>query len=380
MPKVVFYNKRIPLAELEMEGTKVLRITDVTDTKHLPVCLEDDFTPESVNKWIDKRKIPEKREGLVKARKRFPGFENYDNMFSLSDQYWFQRREDETWDGLNFFTNRYKDTCGKIFFMPWDADPEDVGSPSPDFTTNGVLRKMWTQSRDLTSCLVKAGSHKYHQEPLSEVLASIMLKRLDIIPYVSYELIVNGMRLCSKCRNFIDENTEFVPAAHLYNKVKRKQDETVYDHLLLVCGMYGIKGTREYLNHMITADHIIGNTDRHLGNFGFIRDVASAKIIGFAPLFDSGSAFWGGLNDAKRARLFSTQEEKAALHEVLPDMNLDIVMDHRDMFTLVDSYPEIGSAQKKNIKNRIILSERELCGLKGRRKEMTRGKDDVPDR
>lgn len=178
-----------------------------------------------------------------------------------------------------------------MFFSPWEVREENLSLSTPDITTNGVLRKRWIREENGESYLIKAGSKFYHQEPLSEVLASITLERLELLPFVKYELAVDGLRLCSKCKNFVNENTEFVPASYIYSKIPRKKDETVYEHLLLMCEKYGIANAQEYINNMITADKIIGNDDRHLGNFGFIRDVETGKIIGFAPLFDSGSAY-----------------------------------------------------------------------------------------
>ena len=37
---------------------------------------------------------------------------------------------------------------------------------------------------------------------------------------------------------------------------------------------------------MLALDAIIGNTDRHTGNFGFLRDANTGKYLGMAPLYD----------------------------------------------------------------------------------------------
>jgi len=37
---------------------------------------------------------------------------------------------------------------------------------------------------------------------------------------------------------------------------------------------------------MLAFDAVIGNTDRHLENFGFLRDANMGAYIGMAPLFD----------------------------------------------------------------------------------------------
>ena len=39
---------------------------------------------------------------------------------------------------------------------------------------------------------------------------------------------------------------------------------------------------------MIVFDAVIGNTDRHLGNFGFLVQSGSNRLAGPAPLFDHG--------------------------------------------------------------------------------------------
>ena len=359
MARAILYNKRKPLVELEIEKTKVTQIYRVIDEVCLPIVLQGHLTTDTINDWLSKRVIPEKRDGMTEIRAHFSGFANFNNMFSLSDQYWFQFNEDETWDKLNFFTNSYAEDFGKMFFSPWEVREENLSLSTPDITTNGVLRKRWIREENGESYLIKAGSKFYHQEPLSEVLASITLERLELLPFVKYELAVDGLRLCSKCKNFVNENTEFVPASYIYSKIPRKKDETVYEHLLLMCEKYGIANAQEYINNMITADKIIGNDDRHLGNFGFIRDVETGKIIGFAPLFDSGSAYWTKPGTAKKQRLFADQE-KEALKDAMHRMNFDSVIEHQEMFRLIDMYPEIGKRKRIEIKQSILESEQEL--------------------
>ena len=137
-----------------------------------------------------------------------------------------------------------------------------------------------------------------------------MLGKMNIIPFVEYELVIEGLRLCSKCRNFVDEDTEFVPASHIYYKKPRKATDTIYAHLMKMCRCYGIKDAEDYVDAMIAADHILGNDDRHLGNFGFIRDVETAGITGFAPLFDSGSSY-GVINGKPgTSKLFREMEKE----------------------------------------------------------------------
>ena len=50
---------------------------------------------------------------------------------------------------------------------------------------------------------------------------------------------------------------------------------------------------RGFLEYQILTDFVLTNTDRHLNNFGILRDSQTLKFIRMAPIFDSGnSMFW----------------------------------------------------------------------------------------
>ena len=52
------------------------------------------------------------------------------------------------------------------------------------------------------------------------------------------------------------------------------------------------RSLRESIDKMIVCDYLMANDDRHLFNFGLIRDVESLQVLGCAPLYDSGCAFF----------------------------------------------------------------------------------------
>lgn len=358
--KAILYNKHTPLIEVTMERKQIVNIGKVTNEELLPFILQGNLSLESINKWLSKRLIPERREGLREVRMKFHDFDRDKHLNSLTDQYWFRLRG-EKWDDINYFTNKYSEDVGNMFFTPWLV-PKRYTTNSPDLTTNGALIKRWVQNEDLTSALYKTASETYHQEPLSEVLASIVAKKLNIIPFVEYQLAISGMILCSKCQNFITENTEFVPAYELYLKDPKKQTDTAYSHLLRLCEQYHIPNMEDFLKGMILIDSITGNTDRHLGNFGFIREVTTGKFLGPAPLFDNGTAFWcweAKPNVKKKSRLFAREENfvlssmKDIYKGVLNKENLDV---------LIEKYPLITDERKdilkKSIHERSTLLER----------------------
>lgn len=359
-------NKHRPILEVEEDGGKIISMGAVLDQDFLPIQLQQNMTVQSLNEWFVKRQLPEKREGLAAARMAFRGFERDPHYFSLSDQYWVKRTQKDSWEKFNFFTNRYNKEVGKIFFEPWNVNRELLAQSSPDRTTTGVLIKRWVQDEDGTSYLIKAGSAVYHQEPLSEVLASIMLGKMKLIEYVPYELVIDGMRFCSRCKNFVDADSEFVPAAAIFTAKQRRQDETVYAHLLKMCEEFKIKDAKSFIDRMIIADHILCNSDRHLNNFGFLRSATTGKIKGFAPLFDCGSSYWGTQTEIKHKSSDLFPEEEKKLMEQAGKRGLFATLrSTQSMRRLIKGYPDINEKKKEDLFAELKEMDLELEQLSG---------------
>ena len=50
---------------------------------------------------------------------------------------------------------------------------------------------------------------------------------------------------------------------------------------------------RGFLEYQVLTDFALTNTDRHLNNFGILRDSRTLQFVRMAPIFDSGnSMFW----------------------------------------------------------------------------------------
>lgn len=368
MNTVTLMSKNIEIMKCVIDKTSVTKIEEIINKDLLPICLQENTTPQSVTEWIKNRIIPETRDGLKYARTYFK-FEVYKNMFSLTDQYWFRYSKKDTWDKLNYFTNDYSTSIGNIFFAPWSVGKLEE---SPDLTTNGVLRKRW-RKEDGKNYLIKAGNRNAQQSPLSEVLASMMLEQIDIIPFVKYDLCMEGLKICCKCENFVDENSEFVPAMHIYNLEPRNDNETVTDHMIRMAESYGIEGAADYIERMIVADHMINNNDRNLGNFGFLREAETGKIKGFAPLFDCGSAFWPQKTEAKSV---FNEKEKETINKYL-DQIAKKKPEKKAMVRLVTEYPGLTDKEEADIIENIKSVFRELKSVEMTRIERMK-EDDLP--
>lgn len=101
------------------------------------------------------------------------------------------------------------------------------------------------------------------------------------------------------CENFINPNTEFVPANLIYNVLPQKNNESNLTHFFKCAEYLQIPGTKDYINNFLTIDYLTENTDRHYGNFGFIRNINTLKFISPAPIFDNGTSLWNNCLDSE---------------------------------------------------------------------------------
>ena len=103
-----------------------------------------------------------------------------------------------------------------------------------------------------------------------------------------YTLEVINNKIVSKCPCFINKDTELISAYQiLHNNCNKDNPYEDYIHIL---EEHNISRPREKLENMFILDYLILNEDRHLNNFGIIRDVSSLKWLDIAPIFDNGEA------------------------------------------------------------------------------------------
>ena len=81
----------------------------------------------------------------------------------------------------------------------------------------------------------------------------------------------------------------FLPSV-LYRNMKKENNISVYQHFLNYCEELGVEDIVPLLDRMIVLDYIIANEDRHLNNFGALRNAETLEWLGMAPVYDSGSA------------------------------------------------------------------------------------------
>lgn len=150
---------------------------------------------------------------------------------------------------------------------------------------------------------------------------------------------------------------------------------------------YSPKKTKEHFWNMFIVDALIGNWDRHNGNWGLLYNERTDKVIGFCPVFDCGSALFPQADEKIMQQVLSNREDldyrifeiplsaikqngqkinyykfissltntdcNAALKRITPKININAINQ------LIDTTPFITELQKKFYKT-ILSSRKEL--------------------
>lgn len=293
-------HKNIKVAEIVIDVAtgSIVSIGDIYAEAHVPVGVpikKHQIDRNALNHWWRGRSIPASRAGLQNALQqlKLPDAQLLlEKSFglSLSDQYWIcPVNETISWGQVNFFENSFSEDVGNIL-LGTAADSAQISLMSPDNTSDGWLKKKWT-IRNEKRCLIKGGSGATWQEPYNEVLASIIMQRLGI-PHVEYTLLQEGIYPYSLCEDFITADTELISAWNIMQTEKKANHVSLYQHYLTCCDAVGIPDVKKSVEQMIVLDYLILNEDRHLNNFGVVRNANTLEYIGAAPIYDSGTSLW----------------------------------------------------------------------------------------
>ena len=281
-----------------LEGLKAT-ITSVNEGKKALFPIDLKLTDEGIVKWLEHRVIPKNRQFVDEILKSFglsvnntKGIIDVCMGLSLNDSYWVVKSDfDGKYADYNLYENRFSEALSLVAYTGVGTGNEAF-STSPEFTTNGMLRKAWRFVENDGIYLYKGGTEgavNAGNEPYSEYYASQIAEVMGLNA-VHYDLENWKGILASKCKLFTDIDTAFVPIGRLMKEGTLKAALDIYDE-------YG-KDFREQVNSMLVFDALIYNEDRHFGNFGLLRDNHSGKVIAPAPIFDNGlSLFNFGIPD-----------------------------------------------------------------------------------
>lgn len=238
-----------------------------------------------IKKWWQMRAVPKSRSLIQNARRT--GYLNATEYLaknlaiSLIDQYWICPK---CGTGTNLKYNQVK------------------YSASYDFNASlgGQMDKHWNFGFELSSVpdLIKESSRYYGQQSINEVIASKIHKLQNtMVSFVRYTAeAIDGIGIITHCNSFvgIEDHIEFIPAYEIVGSQMPQDDEIFYDQYIDLCVQHGMdrECIQNFMDYQTLTDFIISNTDRHLLNFGVLRDTDTMQLIRPAPIFDSGNSMF----------------------------------------------------------------------------------------
>lgn len=272
-----------------------------TDKEQLRIKLCSWFRGRGIPSWRDKLDILLHRLDVVAPN------ELLDKAFglSLSDQYWIKPYNSSIkYDDVNFFDNDFDYTEFLEASLSKNSNTiiSEDGLRTPNNTTDGMLKKAWI-IEDKTRYLLKGGYKNELLQPFNEVLASEICARLGF-NHVTYTLDMYKDMVVSKCPCFINKDTELVTCYQIEKGIARHNSVEDYEEYIKILENHNIKDARIKMEDMYILDFLIMNEDRHLNNFGIIRDVNTLEWLDVAPIFDNGQSLNIDYYDEEELHIF----------------------------------------------------------------------------
>ena len=261
---------------VEPEGVRILSVNDA-ERRFLPLEMKGEATDAALWKWISRRTVPRGRQFIQAALtklginpRQVSRIVEFSRGLSLNDVYWMVENSfSGLWRDCNLYDNEFSPEVAVLALTGGGQVPMEKHSSTPEFSTNGMLRKCWRRVDGRVE-LYKGGTEgaiNASYEPYSEYYAAQVADALGL-DHVAYGLSRYKDCLCSTCPLFTSDKYSYVPAGRLVGVEEALADPRFRD--------------------VFFFDAVIMNTDRHLGNFGYLVDNDTNEIAGAAPIFDNG--------------------------------------------------------------------------------------------
>lgn len=202
---------------------------------------------------------------------------------SLTDVYWIRETQESVcFEDINLYDHPMSDVFAGVSLCGQALSIEKIQTLSQydiagDLSTLGIAPKAWLH-RNKGFLLLKGGSPK---EVEAELLASQFARCFDI-DQVLYEPLEYEGQQVSQCK-LITSKEQGIVSARLVSVYAENHGSSLYDI---------IEKHDSYNFHMMNIiDYLVGNTDRHLENWGFWVNNKTNSLETLHPLMDFNHAF-----------------------------------------------------------------------------------------
>ena len=201
---------------------------------------------------------------------------------SLTDVYWIRAKGEKlAFADLSLYRHSLSDAFADVSLRGRQLTAQNAELLKPldaagDVGTSGVAPKAWVR-REGGFCLLKDGDAR---DVAAELLASEIIDHFDV-PHVSYAPAEFEGVPVSSCKIITSEEKSIVPFAHYEIRCENHGRKAL--SAVRKIDAYGY----EMMN---VIDYLVGNTDRHWGNWGLLVDNRN-RPISLHPLMDFNKAF-----------------------------------------------------------------------------------------
>ena len=297
-------HKNIIVASMQIDEnggiSKIRKNPDALD--HIPLGAQ--MNDMKFHEWWNDRAIPKSRHGVKNALQKL-GYASTNNALvnnlalSLSDCYWIKPiNETASWEDVNLFTNDFVDSFGDITINRDHIIDLRKKTKFDCASSQGELQKKWCIDKQGKRYLVKGNYGNSYQQSINEVFASQLHKQQGFKNYSEYTLTKltvdgNSEGLGCLCYDYCSGDVESISAWELLQTKKYKPNEIFYS-LKEICISLGMPESEfdSFMDYEILTDYLLSNTDRHMNNIAILRNPDTLKIIGFAPIYDSGNSMF----------------------------------------------------------------------------------------
>lgn len=297
------------LLRFEWTGARGVRVISVNEAERrfLPIDMAGVATDESLWKWLMRRVAPISRTNIQDLLLK-QGLDPRDTRhilelcraLSLNDVYWIAGdKSRKTWKEVNLYDNTFSKAISYLALTGEGSVPGQGWRSSPEYTTDGNLAKCWRRVGDEVR-LYKSGTKGAVNagfEPYSEFYAAQIAEALEL-PHAKYQLEKFKGKLCCTSPLFTSDRYSFVPAKRMADSFDPIDDPRFAD--------------------IFFFDALIFNTDRHMGNFGYLVDNDTNEIVGAAPIFDNGYGLFSQAVEAPGTKNHEFDDLRVFLNRVRP--------------------------------------------------------------
>lgn len=282
----ILMNKNIQLTSFHLKdiGHELFTFSNIIKLHDSPYGAE-----RELRKLLNQRKPAKNREYLEKLLQQMQinsisGYLDISYGLSLNDTLWFRLADADdsiTWDSLNLYVNTFNNDIAEYMLTGKGLAGLHMRTTSPEFGTNGMLPKCWHREEGEQIYLYKGGTSgccNTGNEPYSEYMCSSILAAMRMENFVPYTLKHYHGHLVSSCPMFTSKEVGYTPVCNYSNP----------ENFMDIVSLFEDLGLREQFEDLLIFDALVYNTDRHLNNYGFLRDNSTYEVIGMAPIFDNG--------------------------------------------------------------------------------------------